>query len=192
MAASVKQLQLIDQLVEQLGLEGDVRDGVYRVAREPSARPAHEVRDLVTGLIERRNARQRSAPQASSPREAAPNAEPGYYLRGDGAAIVVVQNKEKTRTYGKRFTPRPGQRPQWVYERGLGISVAELSPLGAADAARIGLSHGYCIRCCAELGGDSLSAAVSAKIGYGETCAKRMGWPYPSGRVAQEAYLREH
>jgi hypothetical protein len=59
----------------------------------------------------------------------------------------------------------------------------------AADAAALGLSHGYCIRCCKELGGESLSAAVSAKIGYGETCARKMGWPYPAGRVAQQEFL---
>jgi hypothetical protein len=186
MVASLRQLQLIDELVTDLGLEGDVKTQVYAIAKAPDARPSMEVRDLITGLIERKKAR-----RAAAPSNATPNAAPGYYLRADGAAIVVVENKEKTRTYGKRFTPNPAGRgrPSWEYAPGLGISVAELTPMTAADAARIGLSHGYCIRCCAELGGDTLSAAVSAKIGYGETCAAKQGWPYPKGRVAQQTFL---
>lgn len=126
------------------------------------------------------------------PRAAAANAEPGYYVRADGTAIVVIANRAKTRTYGKalRF-PRDGGRPSWNYEPGLGISVADLKPMTAADAAEIGLSHGYCIKCCAPLGGETLSAAVSALIGYGETCAKNLGWPYPKGVVAQRAFIAE-
>jgi hypothetical protein len=172
-----------------------MRTAVYKVAREPSARPAHEVRDLITGLIERKRTRvlaHRDADVAEGMAAARPaNAEPGYYIRRDGVAVVVVQNREKTRTYGKRFVPPagPGRRPSWEYERGLGISVAELTPMTGADAAALGLSHGYCIRCCRELGGASLSAAVSAKIGYGETCARKEGWYYPAGQADQEAYL---
>ena len=40
--------------------------------------------------------------------------------------------------------------------------------------------------------GETLSAAISALIGFGETCAKRMGWPYPKGVAAQRAYMAEH
>jgi hypothetical protein len=122
------------------------------------------------------------------------NAEPGYYVRADGTAIVVVVSKrDKARTYGKalRF-PADGSRPSWNYEPGLGISVADLRPMTAADAAEMGLSHGFCIKCCAPLGGETLSAAVSALIGYGETCAKNLGWFYPTGVKAQRAYLDSH
>jgi hypothetical protein len=121
----------------------------------------------------------------------AKNAEPGYYVRSaDGRAVVVVQSKGSTRTYGKVLTfPADGGRPSWEYVRGAGYSVADLRPMTASDAAEMGLSHGYCIRCCAPLGGETLSAAVSALVGYGETCAKRMGWPYPKGVVAQRERL---
>jgi hypothetical protein len=124
----------------------------------------------------------------------AKNAEPGYYVRpADGVAIKVVSNKAGTRTYGKalRF-PADGSRPSWNYEPGLGISVADLRPMTAADAAEMGLSHGYCVFCCAPLGGSTLSAAVSALIGYGETCSKRQALPYPKGVVAQRAYIAEN
>lgn len=129
------------------------------------------------------------------PAAAAPPAKaaPGYYVRADGTAICVVENKSRTRTYGKALTfPAHGGRPSWDYRPGLGISVAELVPMTAQDAAALGLSHGYCIKCCAQLGGETLSAAISALVGYGETCAKNLGWPYPKGVKAQRAYLAEH
>jgi hypothetical protein len=123
------------------------------------------------------------------------NAAPGYYVRpADGKAVVVVQSKRNAdRTYGKVLNfPADGSRPSWDYTPGAGFSVADLRPLTASDAASLGLSHGYCIRCCAPLGGETLSAAVSALVGYGETCSKRMGWAYPKGVKAQRAYLVEN
>lgn len=135
----------------------------------------------------------RHAGECPAPRPAAKNAEPGYYVRpADGRAVVVVENKAGTRTYGKVLTfPADGSRPAWVYTPGAGYTVADLRPMTAEDAAALGLSHGYCIKCCATLGGETLSAAVSALIGYGETCAKNMGWPYPKGVKAQRAFLAE-
>ena len=120
------------------------------------------------------------------------NAEPGYYVRpADGKAIKVVQSKrDKTRTYGKVLNfPADGSRPSWDYQPGAGISVADLRPMTAADAAEMGLSHGYCVFCCAPLGGKTLGAAVSALIGYGETCAKTQHLPYPTGVKAQRERL---
>ena len=127
----------------------------------------------------------------ATPEAPAKAAAPGYYVRADGTAIKVVTSKrDKTRTYGKalRF-PADGSRPSWNYEPGLGISVADLRPMTAADAAEMGLSHGYCVFCCAPLGGKTLGAAVSALIGYGETCAKTNHLPYPTGVAAQRARL---
>jgi hypothetical protein len=132
-------------------------------------------------------------PAPRAPRAAAANAEPGYYVRADGTAVVVVKSKGSDRTYGKELHfPADGSRPSWNYVRGAGYSVADLTPMTAADAAEMGLSHGYCIKCCAPLGGETLSAAVSALIGYGETCAKNLGWPYPKGVKAQREYVATH
>jgi hypothetical protein len=129
----------------------------------------------------------------ATPRPA--NAAPGYYVRpADGRAIVVIQSKRNAdRTYGKELIfPADGSRPSWTYVPGAGFTVADLRPMTAADAAEMGLSHGYCIKCCAPLGGETLSAAVSALIGYGETCAKNLGWPYPKGVKAQRAFIAEN
>jgi len=130
---------------------------------------------------------------------AAPAAQPelGYYVRADGAGIKVVESKRTNddgtrRRYGLVFTPHVGKRPTWDYVKGAGYSVADLRPMTAADAANLGLSHGHCIFCCAPLGGKTLSAAVSALIGYGETCAANESLPYPKGVKAQRAYVAEH
>jgi len=132
-----------------------------------------------------------TCPPPRAPRAAAKNAEPGYYVAADGRAVVVVAGKRNPeRTYGKVLTyPSDGSRPSWVYTPGAGYSVAALTPMTASDAAAMGLAHGYCIRCCAELGGKTLSAQVAALIGYGETCAGHMGWPFPKGVAAQRARL---
>jgi hypothetical protein len=129
--------------------------------------------------------------RSAAARAAAPQPELGYYVRADGAAIKVVENRAKTRRYGVVFTPHAGKRPTWDYVRGAGYSVADLTPMTAADAAAMGLAHGHCINCCAPLGGETLSAQVSALIGYGETCAGNNGWPYPKGVKAQRAFIAE-
>ena len=145
-----------------------------------------------TGKWETRHDGECPAPVAKG--TPAKNAEPGYYVRpADGRAVVVVQSKRNAdRTYGKILTyPADGSRPSWDYVAGAGYSVADLRPMTAADAAAMGLAHGYCIKCCAELGGETLSAQVSALIGYGETCAKNLGWPYPRGVKAQREFIAE-
>lgn len=129
----------------------------------------------------------------------APSAIPalGYYVTADGRGVKVVESKRlddagNPRRYGLVFTPHPPKRPSWDYVKGAGFSVAALVPMTASDAASLGLSHGHCINCCAPLGGETLSAAVSALIGYGETCAKNNAWPYPKGVAAQRAFVAEH
>jgi hypothetical protein len=121
----------------------------------------------------------------------------GYYVRKDGAAIKVVESKRVNpdgtrRHYGLVFTPHEGKRPSWDYVKGAGLSVADLVPMSAHDAALLGLAHGHCINCCAPLGGKTLSSLVAARIGYGETCAANNGWPFPRGAAAQRDFLNRH
>lgn len=114
-------------------------------------------------------------------------AKPGYYVQTDGTAIQVVLNRAKTNTYAKRWT---GTR--WDYAPGVGKTLAGLEPMTGEVAARMGLASGRCIVCAKVLGGETLSAKVSALIGYGETCAGNQGWSYPKGVAAQRAYVEEH
>lgn len=127
----------------------------------------------------------------TAPRVGVVSVEPGYYMNATGEAYRVVPNQEGTRTYAKRLTFHEGERPSWDYAPGAVSALGALTPMTGEDAARLGLASGYCIRCCAELGGESLSARCSALIGYGETCAKREGWDYPKGVAAQRALLAE-
>lgn len=110
-------------------------------------------------------------------------ATPGFYVRG-AEAYKVQANKAGTGTYALRWSGS-----SWEYAPGVGRTLADLTPMTAEDAARLGLASGRCINCCRTLGGASLSAQVSAVIGYGETCAGNNGWPYPTGAAAQRAYL---
>jgi hypothetical protein len=134
-------------------------------------------------------------------------------------AYKVQWNQGRTGTYALRFTvtqpecgghydedteqwgycPDPARcdeapaKATWEYAPGVGRDLAAdgLQPMTPAQAAQIGLSHGYCINCCKRLGGRTLSAHVSAVIGYGEQCAKTNNWPYPHGAKAQRAFLAE-
>lgn len=113
-------------------------------------------------------------------------AEPGFYTRGDDA-FKVQWNAQRTGTYALRW-----DGDGWVYAPGVGRTLADLEPMTAEQAAHLGLASGKCIACCRTLGGKTLSAQVSAVIGYGETCAGHHGWTYPTGVKAQRAYLANH
>lgn len=110
-------------------------------------------------------------------------AEPGYYVRGD-EAFKVQQNKAKTSTYALSWTGS-----SWEYAPGVGRTLADLTPMTAEDAAKIGLASGRCINCCRVLGGESLTSRVAAVVGYGEICATKNDWPFPKGAATQRVYL---
>lgn len=120
---------------------------------------------------------------------------PGFYVRElprhpedrpEFEAIQVVANRAGTHTYAKRWTGT-----SWEYAPGVGKTLAGLEPMTGDQAAALGLASGRCIKCAKVLGGDTLSAKVSALIGYGETCAGHQGWVYPKGAEAQRAYIAE-
>jgi len=114
----------------------------------------------------------------------AAKAEPGFYVRADGEALRVVTTQDGKRTYAKRFVVADG-RASWEYAPGVGATLAGLTPMDGPAAAAIGLRWNFCVRCCAALGGDTPAAKCSAIVGYGATCAKREGWPFPQGVKAQ-------
>lgn len=122
----------------------------------------------------------------SKPSTVSAEAAPGFYVRGD-AAYKVQSNKAKTHTYALVWSGS-----SWDYQPGAGRSLAGLVPMTAEQAAALGLASGRCINCCRTLGGESLSARVSALIGYGETCARHNGWTYPKGAATQRAFVASH
>lgn len=154
------------------------------------ARPYSEEREHHTQPDEwTRPARHRADEQAPP---VTADAREGYYTRS-GDTFRVQLNKAGTHTYAKQLRSY-GSRLVWEYAPGVGRDLARdgLAPLTAEEAGRLGLAHGQCIHCLKELGGKSLSAQVSATIGYGETCASNNGWTYPKGRAAQREYLAAH
>lgn len=144
------------------------------------------------------------APQDQSGEER-PMAAEGFYVREQPRhpedrpvyeAFKVQWNREKTGTYALRFVVAVEDgttKARWDYAPGVGRDLAAdgLQPMTPGQAAMIGLSHGFCINCCKRLGGQSLSAHVSALIGYGAHCAKANGWPYPQTAAEQRAFIAE-
>jgi hypothetical protein len=114
----------------------------------------------------------------------AEQAEPGFYVLVDGTAVQVKHNREKTHTYASVWGGS-----SWDYAPGLGRRLAGMAPMTAEQAAHLGLASGRCVACCKPLGGDTVTAKVSALIGYGEICAGHHGWAYPKGAAAQREYL---
>lgn len=179
--ATAKQLAFI----QSLAAARDLGDHAVRLAARIDAG------DLDVATASRTIEWLKAIPAVAVPEApAAPaRAAEGFYVRGD-EVIKVKWNKARTGTYALRFVVAGG-KARFEYAPGVGRSLADegLRPMTAADAARIGLHHGFCVNCCAELGGATLSANVSAAIGYGETCARNNGWDYPKGAKAQRAYL---
>ena len=177
--ASDRQVELLTRLVTErvvdpaLATDLDAARAAYRAGTFTTT--------AASSLIERLFASRRK--DADAP---AANAEPGFYMRGD-QAIKVQSNKAKTGTYALTWTGH-----SWEYAPGVGRTLAGLTPMTAAQAAALGLASGRCINCCRTLGGESLSAKVSAVIGYGETCANNNAWSYPKGAKAQREFLAHH
>lgn len=174
--ATSRQVELLTRLVGErvvdpaLAADLDAARTAYRTGGFTTA--------AASSLIERLFAARRK--DADAP---AANAQPGFYMRGD-QAIKVQANKAKTGTYALTWTGS-----NWEYAPGVGRTLAGLTPMTAEQAAALGLASGRCINCCRTLGGESLSAKVSALIGYGETCANTNGWTYPKGAKAQRAFI---
>lgn len=193
MAASIKQLELIDTLVTELALEGDVKAGVYQIARQPDARPAHEVRDLITGLIVRRDAR-RAAARADRPAgrglfEDVPDGryaisrpflhvhDVDHLIGGEGDMIFVRVNTwtppgKAPVTYLRQLKGAPGAFDKLKLERDVTRRVvAALQAQGVLDAGlRFSQHYSRCARCLAEL-----TDQRSRETGYGPDCRGVMG-----------------
>jgi hypothetical protein len=121
----------------------------------------------VTGLL---NALKRIPRPAAA---AAAKAEPGYYLTAADEVIVVVETKDKQRTYAKRLTFHTGedgaQRARWEYAPGVGRTLAGIAPLTAEQAARLGHLHGVCVICA-----KPLTDPASVERGIGPVCVRRL------------------
>jgi hypothetical protein len=114
-------------------------------------------------------------PVTERPRVALEDA--GVYVLPDGTICKVQANKEKTRTYAKRWTPINGERlmetgahkhGEYVYEPGLVEQVArEGRKMTLEEAKAFIVLYGRCARC-----GRALKAAESVERGIGPICYK--------------------
>lgn len=173
--ASPKQIALIQRLLREKVVEPDKRDWIETVME------AGRLTGGYHGTASRTIEHLFGCPDV--PHE---EAKPGYYMRGE-YAFKVQTNKAGTHTYALVWSGT-----SWDYVPGVARNLAGLTPMTATQAAALGLASGRCINCAKVLGGETLSAKVSALIGYGEVCARHNGWPYPKGVKAQRAYVAEH
>lgn len=195
MVATTRQLELIDTLVTELALEGQVKAGVYEIARRPDARPTHEIRTLINGLIERKKARRAAAAPAAAapagrgiwadvpdgryalPREVLDRHALGHLIGGEGDMIFVRVNTwtppgKGPVTYVRQLKGAPGAFDKIKHPSGANRAIRDaLLEVGPLDAG-LAFSRHYtvCARCCAEL-----TDQRSRETGYGPECRGHMG-----------------
>lgn len=105
----------------------------------------------------------------------------GLYER-DGVIYKVQPNQQRTRTYVKRLIPESGD---WSY---LGMAplkfLTEDDALTSERAAELGHALEMCVNCAKDLTDER-----SLLVGYGATCARNNGWPYPTMKEARASQL---
>lgn len=199
MVATIRQLNFIESLVNELALDGEVKAGVYAVAREPSARPAYEVRDLIDGLIARRDARRAAARKgrpvgapAASPRGIWADVPDGRYalpretlerhglesfIGGEGDMIFVrvatwTPPGKDAITFVRQLKGAPGAFDKIKHPAPVNRAIRDaLLDEGVLDAGLLFSQHyTVCARCCAEL-----TDKRSRETGYGPDCRAEMG-----------------
>lgn len=122
---------------------------------------------------------EQSEPVEPKPEQTAPARiaveDQGVYVLPDGTICKVQANRQKTRTYAKRWTVIGGARlaengehvhGEYAYEAGLVSIVAESGrKMSYEEAAAFVLRYGQCARC-----GRRLKAADSVERGIGPVC----------------------
>jgi hypothetical protein len=116
-----------------------------------------------------------------SPSAPAVTLEDGIYRAADGQIVKVYHTVHgRNVQVGKRLSVRDNGDGTFTGEF---VYVGKSALIGlkpemmftAEQAAEFGKVYGFCIRC-----GLDLTREESLHVGYGKTCAGRMGWPYPT------------
>jgi hypothetical protein len=103
--------------------------------------------------------------------------EPGMYSK-DGEFYKVKWNMGKTRLYGLRLV-HTAAGPDFVYDAKIIDTLSADDHMTAAEAHKFGAAFDTCVNCLKALTDEK---SVVAK--YGQTCAKNMGWRYPTKKEA--------
>jgi hypothetical protein len=98
----------------------------------------------------------------------------GLYEK-DGLVVKAYLTRGTKQMVGKVLT-EIGETWEWVYGGKKALSgLTAAHKLTAETAAKFGGNTGQCVNCLAELTDER-----SIHVGYGPTCAKNHGWPYPA------------
>lgn len=123
-----------------------------------------------------------AAAEAAEPK--APATEPGMYRLGE-TFYKVQLGKRSGRPFAKRVIILP-DKFRFVYEAGAIFELGADDKLSFEAAREFGMLHGQCVNCGLPLGPqDGKEGEIrSLAAGYGQTCARNNGWPYPSKKEA--------
>jgi hypothetical protein len=107
-----------------------------------------------------------------------PATEAGMYRTPDGTFYKVQISKQSGRAYAKRLIVDDCGHVEFEYASGAIFDITADMKLTAEQAADFGHLYGTCCWCGIALGlGDDKRGAY---VGYGSTCAKNNGWPFPT------------
>lgn len=158
----------------------------------PSYRQAAGILNCLRAEMGRTERQERAKPQpatSAGPQASQVSQEPariavedqGVYVMPDGAVVKVQANREKTKTYAKRWTPikhldrlmEAGQHEhgEYLYEAGLVQEVARVGrKMTLAEAKAHSVRYGRCVRC-----GRTLTDGKSVEQGMGPVCIRYFG-----------------
>lgn len=152
------------------------------LAERPAFAEAHGITDDRIDTLSKPDASQWISRALDTPRETPPAAatvtEPGIYVLDD-TVYRVQPNQARSSLYAKQLVVTDGPAgPDATWEYVGRRPLARLTPehrLTFQQAAELGHMLGICVRC-----GTALTDERSVLAGYGETCARHEGWPYPT------------
>jgi len=139
------------------GLAGTPEQATAKATEWASTQSMKTVSDAITSLKDK---------IAAMPKPAAPVVEVGYYAT-EKDTFFVTQSKSTGKSYAKKWAVKYGmKKATWVYAPGVIYSLAGQTPMTLEQAKAFGHSHGYCIRC-----GAQLTDPKSVEAGIGPVCA---------------------
>lgn len=139
------------------GLAGTPEEATAKATEWAKAQNKKTVSDAISSL---------KAKVAAMPKPKAAVVEPGYYVKGEDTYFVTTA-KSTGNTYAKKWAVKYGnKKASWVYAPGVMATLAGQTPMTLEQAKAFGHSHGYCIRC-----GAQLTDPKSVEAGIGPICA---------------------
>lgn len=169
-------LALLDRVIANIPT---LREGAVfmRETVQAAATDGTLTKNKASEMIEKMNGELAKVPKVESPPPAKYEAPKlihlGMYYY-DGKAYRAKESRSQSgRFYVEELVLQDGEKPQFVYARGVVNRITPEHKMSAEQAAMFSRSVGACTNCFREL-----TANESLRRMYGPICAARNGWPY--------------